>query len=323
VGVDNDAVAQLLADQAGVVARRQVLALGASPHDLRRWVRRRELTPLHPGTFVDHTGAPTWLQRAWAGVLYAWPAVLCEESVLRVVEGPGRRSGDLIHVAVDLGRRVRRQPGLIVHRTAHLDQRAQWQLAPPRVRYEEAVLDLAARARGDLAAVGVVTGACGSRCTTALRLLDALARRDRLPRRRFLRDVLTDVHAGTCSVLYELARARRAPSRRERVALRCATLPRRIGPRATLPRSGLVIELDGRMAHSSTAQRDRDLDRDLDAAVHGELTIRLGYGQVFGRPCQTAVRVAQLLRQRGWPDRPHPCSTECPAGTGWKLRATG
>ncbi len=143
-------------------------------------MRRRELSPLHPGTFVDHAGTPTWLQRAWAGVLYASPAVLCDESALRVVKS---------------------QPGLLVHRTAHLDERALWQLGPPRVRYEEAILDLAARARSDLDAVGVVTEACGSRCTTAMRLLESLARRVRLPRRRFVQAVLTDVHSGACSVL--------------------------------------------------------------------------------------------------------------------------
>ena len=57
---------QLLAVQSGVVARRQALAAGLTEHDLRRLVRRRELTPYHRGVLLDHTGDPTWVQRGWA-----------------------------------------------------------------------------------------------------------------------------------------------------------------------------------------------------------------------------------------------------------------
>ena len=42
-------VQALLALQDGVVARRQLLAAGARPHDLDRIVRRREHRRAHPG----------------------------------------------------------------------------------------------------------------------------------------------------------------------------------------------------------------------------------------------------------------------------------
>jgi hypothetical protein len=63
---------------------------------------------------------------------------------------------------------------------------------------------------------------------------------------------------------------------------------------------GLVVELDGRLFHDSAGARDRDLDRDLDVAVIGGETARLGWGQVFERPCRTATRVAAVLKRRGW-----------------------
>jgi hypothetical protein len=47
---------QLLRDQSGVVARKQILALGGQPHDIRRMVRRRALASVHRGVFVDRTG---------------------------------------------------------------------------------------------------------------------------------------------------------------------------------------------------------------------------------------------------------------------------
>ena len=87
------------------------------------------------------------------------------------------------------------------------------------------------------------------------------------------------------------------------------------GPRiyrdVSYPAYDQVVELDGRLFHDSALDRDADLDRDLDAAVDRLGTVRLGWGQVFGRPCRTAARVALLLQYRGWPGSPTPCGPEC------------
>jgi hypothetical protein len=61
------------------------------------------------------------------------------------------------------------------------------------------------------------------------------------------------------------------------------------------------------MFHDSARARDRDLDRDLDAAVDGLSTVRLGWGQVFQRQCRTAARISDLLRARGWDGQPRRC----------------
>lgn len=57
--MDEDGLAALMTEQDGVISRRQVLLL-------------------------DHTGVPTWRQRAWAAVPYHWPAALCHVSALRL-----------------------------------------------------------------------------------------------------------------------------------------------------------------------------------------------------------------------------------------------
>jgi len=49
---------------------------------IRCRVRQREWAPLHRGVYVDHTGTPTWRQRAWGAVLHCWPAGLADESAL-------------------------------------------------------------------------------------------------------------------------------------------------------------------------------------------------------------------------------------------------
>lgn len=65
--LDDQAIEQTLRLQRGVIARRQLLERGATDNDVRRWVRRRDLARVLPGVFVDHTGPPSWSQRAWAG----------------------------------------------------------------------------------------------------------------------------------------------------------------------------------------------------------------------------------------------------------------
>ncbi|HSV38106.1 MAG TPA: hypothetical protein VLI04_05045, partial [Nocardioidaceae bacterium] len=73
----------------------------------------------------------------------------------------------------------------------------------------------------------------------------------------------------------------------------------------------LIIELDGRLFHNTAGQRDKDFERDLDAAVDGRDTRRLSYGQVFDRPCPTAGKIGTLLRRGGWTGEPHPCGPNC------------
>lgn len=311
-----DAFSALLRDQDGVVARAQLLSRGLSPTEVNRLTRRGELVPLSTGVYVDHNGPPSWSQRAWGAVLHAWPSALCLDSALRAAEGPGRRGREtrMIHVAIDLGRRVRAAPGIEVHRMAGFDERVQWNAAPPRVRYDESVLDVAASARSDLDAVAALADAVGSRRTTAARLLARLDSRARIARRDWLRAVLTDVAAGTCSVLehgYQdlVVRPHGLPSG----VLQAPGIATsgRVYRDVDHPDLGLKVELDGLIFHSAADDRDRDMERDLDAAVDGAAaTLRLGFGQVFERSCRTAHKLGSVMNRLGWDDRAVPCP-EC------------
>lgn len=306
-----ESVEELLARQSGVISRAQALAAGRRPHDVRRLLRRREWAQVHPGVYVEHTGPLSRLQRAWAAVLFASPAVLCHESALVSLD-TGTSHGDEgmpIHVAVDRDRTVRAPAGVVVHRLAHLDDKALWNTSPPRLRVEEAALDVAAEAASDLEAVAVLADVVQSRRTTAARLLSSLDRRTRIPRRRFLAAVLDDVRSGACSALEQafLDRVER------RHGLPVAE--RQVGASSQGPlyrdvvyrRYGLVVELDGRLFHDRPRARDRDLERDLDAAVNRLSTIRLGWGQAVGRPCSTARKLGRILRRLWWDGQVTPC----------------
>ena len=313
----------LLASQDGVVSRTQALSAGLLPQDLRRMVRRRELAPLHPGVYVAHTGDPAWVQRAWGAVLAcASPrgmagvelaAALAGASAMRAADGPGRPGDDAgpIHVVVPRSRRVVAPAGVRVTRTFLLRDRVGWNLGPPRLRYEEAALDVALGTTEELAAVGAVARAVQGRHTTAVRMQQALAHRARAPRRDFLAAVLRDVADGTCSVLEHafLTRVERPhglprAERQQRAGTATGVVYRDAAYGVRL------LELDGRLWHDTAEQRDRDFERDLDAAVEGRETVRLTWGQVVGRPCSTAAKVSALLERDGWPPA-RSCGSGC------------
>lgn len=305
----------ILERQAGIISREQAVDAGMTDNDIRRLVRQRRWQRVHPGVYVDHTGPPTWLQRAWAAVLFCGPAALCHESARRAADGPGRAGSDggrIIHVAVDHRRTVRAPAGVRVHRVVDLDAQVTWHTSPPRQRLEHAVIALTAAAPRDIDAVARISEAVGARLTTADRLISALADTPRVRRRRFLAAVLADVGAGTCSALEHgyLTRVERThglPTAGRQVRESAKGVVYRDVEYAD---QALLVELDGRI-HARIDRHDGDLERDLAAALSGRATVRLGWGQVFDRGCATAEALALLLRARGWRGQARRCP-RCP-----------
>jgi hypothetical protein len=309
-----DRIAQTLADQDGLISRAQALDAGLSRVQIARLLRRKEWIVVHTGVYIEHNGPLSWQQRAWAAVLYAWPAALTHGSAMRAAHGPGRRDDrdeGPIQVAVDRDRHLTRRPGIRFRRMSGFETRVQWNLGPPRVRYEEAVLDVAAEKPDPVASVGVLADACGSRRTTVARLLARLDSRNRIGQREWLRAVLADVAQGTCSVLehgYQTLVVR--PHGLPAGELQSTGLGAggRVYRDVELEDLGMYVELDGRLFHASAADRDRDLERDLDAAVERDATtLRLGFGQVYKRSCATARKVAAVMTKHGWAGTFHPC----------------
>lgn len=231
---------------------------------------------------------------------------------MQVFESAGKSLRFPIHIGVARDRHLASPAGVRIHRIAQLNERTLWSLGPPRLRYEEAAVDVACAASSDLGAIEVFARACQSRRTTAARMSAVLTARERVPRRKWLTSVLEDVSSGACSVLEHgyLTRVERAHGLpiAERQVRAVSTLG--IVYRDAAYES-LVIELDGRLFHDTARQRDRDMDRDLDALVGNQTTVRLSYGQVYDRACWTADRIAILLRQRGWRGSAVPCSLDC------------
>lgn len=308
-----------LASQAGIVSRAQLVTLEIEPHEIRRLLRRRDLSTIHPGVYVDHTGEPTWIQRAWAAVLFCAPAALAAQSAMRAADGPGRRHSEdgPIRVAISANRRVVAPPGVSVVRTAGIEGRVLWNLGPPRMRYDEAALDVALTSRGEFGAIGAIARAVQSQRTTAARMRVALDERSRAPRRDFIAAVLDDVATGACSVLehgyltrVEVPHSLPTAARQQRGTTSVGVVYR------DASYGVLDLELDGRLFHDTAEARDRDFERDLDGAVDGRTAVRLSWGQVFDRSCSTGAKVSRLLVARGWP-----AGRACGAGCAFEVAA--
>jgi hypothetical protein len=312
-------IQEVLRDQDGVISRRQVLACGESDVDIERRIRRREWARVHLGVFVDHTGPLSWPQRAWAAVLFYWPAALTSSSALRAA-GLTRhdKESDPVAVVVAGHRRVDPTDGIIVTRHAGYDAVVMGNKSPPRATIEHAALTLAAGAATEDDAVAVLSDVCQSRRTSAARLLQELRTMPRLPHRRLLLTILEDVAAGAYSAF-----ERRYLTRVERPhGLPTAARQRRVRPGKTAAYRDVdylkfrtVIELDGRLGHDGAADKWADLDRDIDSLLAGDLTIRAGWGQVL-QPCRLAAVVARILSNRGWIDGSRACGPDCPLNEG-------
>jgi hypothetical protein len=306
-------LAALLRHQDGVVSRHQVLERSLDDSDIARCLRRREWARLFEGVYLDHTGTPTWQQRAWGAVLLHAPAALGGRSALVAAGAATATAGEPISLVVAAHRRIDDPPGVRTSRTRSWEQMVQLHLSPPRVRLEHAALATAALASSDDAAVALLGDLVQQGHTTAPRLVAALGGVRRIPRRGLLEDVLKDVSSGALSALErryqaqtERAHGLPAGRRQERVILEGKPALRDV----LYHRFAVSVELDGRLGHELWRDRWADLDRDLRSVRHGLLTLRAGWGQVL-QPCRLTMAVAAVLHARGWDGRPRRCGPDC------------
>lgn len=294
--------------QRGVVSLAQLRGAGLAKHDIERLLRYRALRRVHRKVYVDHTGELTLEQRVRAAVLAAGPAVVCGPTLADASgEGP-------VHIAVEASRHVAPLDGVVIHRVRNLDAVAQWKTDPPRMRREDNVIAMIDAAVDELAVVRLLTDASRDRAIGVERLREALGRRTNLRRRAFVAAVLDDVAAGAQSVLEwgyltRIERPHGLPAAERQVTRRTAGGKQYRD--VVYAGFTVVVELDGRLNHDSWEAENRDADRDLDEAASGQLTIRLRWRQVFGTPCQTAVRLERVLRARGWAGKLRRCP-RCP-----------
>ncbi len=193
-------MARLARQQDGVVARRQLRAVGVDADRVRREVAARRWCLRTPRVVGLTTGEPTSSQQRWTGVLHAGPGALL--GGLSAAEVAGLAGWHRDEVTVWVAGRVPQHPLAGVRFV-----RSRRDLAPmrrpgsglPCTRLEPAVILWAAYDADARSATGVLAAVVQQRLTTPERLLGWLDLLDPVRRAGLFRAVLTDVAGGSHS----------------------------------------------------------------------------------------------------------------------------
>jgi hypothetical protein len=247
-------------------------------------------------------------------VLRAGPGSVASHLTAAELDGLCACKDERIHVTARVSRRVRGHlDGVVVHYAHRLAESRHPSKNPPRTRIVDTVLDLVDVSQDPRGAEGWVTAACEKRLTTPGRLAASLARRKKIKWRPMVEAMLVDVAEGAQSpleltYLRDVERAHGLPtgSRQVRVAGR-----RVIWVDVDYEEYSTRIELDGRLGHQGEG-RFRDRRRDNRAVVARVWSLRYGFVETFGAPCEVAMEVALVLADRGWTGTPRPCGPDCP-----------
>ena len=133
--------------QHGVIARRQLLALGYSEKGIKHRVGIGPLHPLYRGVYA--VGRPELTQhgRWMAAILAKGPAAVLSHRSAASLFGIAKQKGGAIHVAVPTHSRRRSSRGVIVHRRT--DLRATTRQGVPTTTIEDTLIDLATELSSD------------------------------------------------------------------------------------------------------------------------------------------------------------------------------
>ncbi len=302
---------RLLLVQSGVVTAAQCAGSGLGRGPLRRLVGTQWQT-LARGVYYTTTAEPPWSAYACAGVL---------------IGGEGSRLGGLSAATVHHLQDAESLPIeiLVPGRLPTVPSWARFagdraagrggstRGFPPSLNLVDTVLDLAARGSAEQA-VGWITTAVQRGLTTPQALTKGVARRVRLRRRALIVAVIADAAQGVHSnlerrYLTDVERAHRLPAADRQLRPRGPTRYLDVAYRE----QRVLVELDGRLGHTSVADRAGDRQRDNTHSVADWPTLRYGWAEVSQDPCAVAAQVGGLLMDRGWVGPVQSCQ-RCPLG---------
>lgn len=291
-------IAELAAEQHGVVSRRQLLALGFSRSAIARRVAAGRLHPLHRGVYLVGHEVPPPRAHEMAAVLAYAPNAMTSHMSAMGIWGMAPAGRAWVEITV-VRSRVRDRPGIRVHRTRSIDARrdVRWLARLPVTSPARTLLDVAPRVEPSelerFVADGMRRGIV--RRSQLLELLE------RSPGR-------SGVYALRGALSYE-----RGPAfTRSKAEQRFLDLVRRAGlpePMANAkvegievdfywPVSGLVVEIDGYAYHSDRYAFERDRLRDAELQAAGLRVIRITWRQLTAQPDAVVETIAKALDAR-------------------------
>ncbi|MBM3666947.1 MAG: DUF559 domain-containing protein [Actinobacteria bacterium] len=266
-------VAKWVAERHGVITTAALLEAGLTEPGIRRRVSAGRLHRLHRGVYAVGHAAISFEGRCLAAVLaLGGGAVLSHRSAAELWGFMPRAEGP-IHVTVPSSRGSRSRPGIIVHRSRHLDSSCtafnagvrltipQRTLADLRPGLDRELHDRATRKALDL---GLISRRdAGSETALTRSKLErgflALCRRHRLPKPR------VNARAGPYEVDF------------------------------LWPEQRVIVEADGFEFHRSREAFERDRARDAELQARGYRVVRVTHRQLRESPRKVARSVKHLL----------------------------
>ncbi len=290
-------------NQSDLITTGQAASTGFGEDALDRMVRDGHWRRCANGLYDTAPGHGTVEKRIWSAALRAdSPCAIGGDAALRL-HGLDR-SVDRVVVWVPPDRRPRSEADLKVRRDK-LGRVDRAQGSPPRIRVEEALVDVGQRLAVE-ALVAVLADANRLRLTTLTRVRRCLDVRRRVRHRELFAAILSDLEGieSTLEYVYrrdvERAHGLPAGSRQNSVSAGTRT-------DVVYEEYELLIELDGRLGHVDGSSAFRDLRRDNAHAVRRLFTLRYGSADVRGKACEIAQQVGAALQVRGWPGMLRAC----------------
>jgi hypothetical protein len=194
-------VRRLLDDQAGVVARRQLLRHGIDRFDIRNEVAARRWVELTPRVIATTTGPLSRDQRLWLAVLHAGPRSMLGGLTAAEVHGLVGWHREDVTVLVDDELSFEPVDGVHFFRSRRpFDLLRSTRPGIPRTRLEPAILLWAAYDAAPRPAYGVLAAAVQQRLTTSERLIEWIDLLQPLRRAKKFKATLSHIAAGAHSL---------------------------------------------------------------------------------------------------------------------------
>ncbi len=267
------------------------------------WVDAGRLVRLHAGVYAVPQAASDLHVRV-AAATDALDGLASHRTAL-TLWGLATPDAGPVHVVADVRRSARGHAGVVVHRTADLDDVRRRVHGLPVTSVDRAIVDSWGRPSGLTRATvrSAAITAVRERLCSAADLSYELERRPKLPGRAALGELIRLLHDGCRSELeiWGCLQVLRGPG------MPAFVLQRRVevGGRVYLLDAAcddvkLAVEMDGAAFHGSPRQRDKDIRRDALLATVGWQTLRFGYGRMMAEPegCRRDIRAAYAARRR-------------------------
>jgi len=307
---------RLTSHQAGVFSTAQAEQLGIGYEELRAHVAAGRWRRLHEGVYLMANTNPGRSSLRWAALLASGEGAVLSHNTAAQIYGFARSQppGGRVDVSIPETRKEVAVPGVRVRRSRLLPGKATVHDGWPITTAADTVLDLVAEMRSPHDVVALLTDACRSKAVTAEQILKAMGRRKRQRHRQLVKDVLADVVGGVESILehrylVKVERPHGLPRGRRQVKGWAGGVP--ICKDVDYDEFDTVVELDGRLGHEGSG-RHRDRRRDNAGTVRRKATLRYGHADLR-EPCEAAVEVATVLRDRGWTGQLTKCGPFCTA----------